>query len=395
METARVTAVRKSSGLWPLHLKPKDDELLSSWLVRLARAHRLKLHTFCSLTWPRKQIWNRDIDNSTYTEVLEVLSAKTGTSFKRVRATTLAAYEDVLYEKHNTLLPTSWILPIGVYHRIHKQFGLQYCPLCLADDKEPYYRRKWRLAFIVSCERHQTLLHDRCPHCGAAINFHRNKLGDYRKLTADSLILCHVCRSDLRVVKRHLVSSVTSTETEFTDKLLKAMDAGFVRLSESVAISSQLYFVGLRQLMKITAMQNRRIDELRRAISEELGVVANSPSTTRSRRDVQEMDVEERRKLLGFACYLLGEWPNRFIKLSQRYRIWSSIWLRHLDPPARASNLRAPFWLWSVVHDNLYRAKYCPSNDEIRAAVQHLEGNGNVVNKSKLARILGVAVVRR
>ena len=35
-----------SGRLWPAHVKPQQDELLSSWLVRLAMAHGVKLHTF-------------------------------------------------------------------------------------------------------------------------------------------------------------------------------------------------------------------------------------------------------------------------------------------------------------------------------------------------------------
>lgn len=30
-----------SGKLYPVHLKPKDDELLTSWIVRLALAHGL------------------------------------------------------------------------------------------------------------------------------------------------------------------------------------------------------------------------------------------------------------------------------------------------------------------------------------------------------------------
>jgi hypothetical protein len=147
-----------SGELWPVHIKPKEDELLSSWLVRLAMAQGLKLHTFCSITWPLKQIWNRDIDRSASAELLETLSKKTATPVERVRATTLAAYESALYEEHKSLGPAAWITPIGVYHRIHTKCGLQFCLLCLAEDEEPYYRRKWRLAFMVACEKHHVLL---------------------------------------------------------------------------------------------------------------------------------------------------------------------------------------------------------------------------------------------
>ncbi|MGA9995644.1 MAG: TniQ family protein [Pyrinomonadaceae bacterium] len=384
-----------SGHLWPIHLKPMEDELLSSWLVRLARFHGLKLHKFSSTVWPGKQIWNRDIDKSADAEIVRTLSVKTGTPVERVKVTTLAAYEDILYEKHNLFGPSSWIMPVGVYHRTRKKFGLQYCPLCLAEDKEPYYRRKWRLAFMVLCEKHHIVLYDRCSKCAEPINFHRDELGNHRKQVATSLTRCHVCRFDLRTFKKRSVISTTPTETKFTIMLLQAMNVGFMKISADVTIYALLYFAGLRQLMKIVAMRDKRIDRLRQAISKEYGVEDYSPVGLGSHADVQELSLESRRQLLGLVRCLVEQWPYRFIELSLKNKIWSSLWLRHLDPPARAHKLTTPFWLWTVVHDHLYRARYCPSDEETNAAIKYLKRNNTVINKSALARLLGVAVVRR
>ncbi|MDQ3555642.1 MAG: TniQ family protein, partial [Gemmatimonadota bacterium] len=79
--------------LWPVHLKPLPDELLSSWLGRLAAAHGLKLHTFCTLAFGRRALWNRDLDRLAPPEVMEVLAERTATPPARVRETTLARYE--------------------------------------------------------------------------------------------------------------------------------------------------------------------------------------------------------------------------------------------------------------------------------------------------------------
>jgi TniQ len=383
-----------SSTLWPVHLKPKDDELLSSWLVRLAIAHGMKLHSFCSLTWPGKQIWNRDIDKSADAEVGQTLSEKTGTPLERVRATMLSAYESVLYERHNHFGPTSWIMPIGIYHRIRKQFGLQYCPRCLAEDKEPYYRRKWRLAFMVVCERHHILLHDRCPECEEPVNFHRDELGNHRKLVADSLTLCHACRFDLQTIQSRLHAPATPDEAKFTARLLQAMDAGSIQLSEGVLTYSHLFFTGLRQLIKIVAMRDNRIVKLRQAICKSYEIEMFTPSISGS-ADFQELGIEARRTLLRIASCLLEEWPQRFVERALEYRLWSSLWLRHSGPTAKGRTTTLPFWFLNVVHDYLYRAKYCPSDEEIAAVVNYLRRKGEVVNKSTIARLLGVSVVRR
>ena len=385
-----------SGRLWPAHIKPQPDELLSSWLVRLAMAHASKLHTFCSIIWPRKQIWNRDIDRSADPELLQTLSDRTATSIERVRATTLAAYESVLYEEHKNLGPAAWITPVGVYHRTHTKCGLQFCPHCLAEDEKPYYRRKWRLAFMVACERHHTLLHDRCPGCHGAINFHRDELGNFRKFAAESLTTCNHCGLDLRTVPEMAPPfPITPPEVRFNANLLSAIETGMVRVSESVVTYSHLYFAVLRQIMKVMAMRDARIDRLRRSISGTFGLAPYTPPASRPHPDVQELDPTNRRQLLALACCLLEEWPSRFIELSRKYKVWSSLWLRNFEPSAHERPRTAPFWFWSVVHEHLYRAKYCPSEIETAAAINHLKRQGTVLNQSSLARLLGVAVIRR
>ncbi|HEX8633965.1 MAG TPA: TniQ family protein [Pyrinomonadaceae bacterium] len=385
-----------SGRLWPAHIKPHPDELLSSWLVRLAMEHGIKLHTFCSIIWPRKQIWNRDIDRSADTELLQTLSNKTATPVERVRATTLAAYESVLYEEHKSLGPAAWITPVGIYHRTHTKCGQQFCPSCLAEDKEPYYRRKWRLAFMVACEKHHALLHDRCPQCCGAVNFHRDELGNFRKFAAESMTTCNHCGFDLRAVSETtLPVPVTPPEVRFNADLLSAIDTGVVRVSESVFTYSHLYFAALRQIMKVMAMHDSRVDRLRQAICSTFDIAPYTPLTSRPRPDVQELDIFNRRRLLALTHCLLEEWPSRFIELSRKYKVWSSLWLRNFEPRAQERPRSAPFWFWSVVHEHLYRAKYCPSEIETIAAIAHLKRRGMILNKSSLSRLLGVAVIRR
>ncbi len=370
--------------------------------MRLAIAHGQKLHTFCSITLAGKAIWNRDIDKSADANIVQTLSVKTSVSIKRARATTLADYEGILFEKHNNLGPAAWIMPIGIYHRTRRCFGMQYCSQCLSEDRTPYYRRRWRLAFMTICEKHHSLLFDRCQSCGAPVSFHRTELCNYQKLTAESLTLCHSCGSDLRdscngeIDGAHQPSSpITSKEVEFTRILLAAFDSGFVQIGQNVKIHPILFFTVLRHLMKILAMQDKRVEGLRRAISAGHELETYLPSPSWPRPDVQEMGVTPRRQLLALARCLLEDWPQRFIELSQDHKIWSSLWLRHFESSARSRGLKAPFWFWSVVQDHLYRARYRPSLQEMTFAVEHLKQLGERLNKSTLSRLLGVAVIRR
>src|SRR5215467_9687570 len=77
-------SVSSVGPLWPIHLKPYDDELLSSWLVRLSRAYGVTPHRFCTSGWRHPAFWNRDIDKGIYDDVLQVLADKTATPPARV-----------------------------------------------------------------------------------------------------------------------------------------------------------------------------------------------------------------------------------------------------------------------------------------------------------------------
>jgi hypothetical protein len=191
--------------LLPMHPKPLEDELLSSWWFRLARANFEKLHTFTGFIAPKVAVWNRDIDRSATLEMLEVLATKTGTPLERVKGTTLGNYEGKLFQEFGANGSWRWIMPVGVYHRTRRNYGLQYCPLCLREDPIPYFRRIWRLSFVTVCPRHWLPLHDRCPKCNAPVVFHRRDFNMPRDVLPDhSITLCQNCEMDLRDVKCEL-----------------------------------------------------------------------------------------------------------------------------------------------------------------------------------------------
>lgn len=195
-----------SGRLWPAHPKPLSDELLSSWIVRLARANGLKLQTFCDLAFGKDhQLWNRDIDRLAPAWLLAELAAHTGTGIGQIRKATLRIYEGLLYAHWQPSGQLRWILPLGVYHRKRRLFGMQFCPQCLAEDVEPYFRVHWRVAVLTFCPTHSIVLHDRCPACGSAVAFHRSELGRPSVLDAGPMCLCHLCGFDLRNAPRETV----------------------------------------------------------------------------------------------------------------------------------------------------------------------------------------------
>ena len=187
-----------ASPLWPIRYKPLPDELLSSWLVRLAHGHGLKVQTFCNLIFGnRLQVWNRDIDRLGPNWLVNELSARTGKPLAMAYGTTLRAYEGWLYPRFKASGALQWIQTLKMYHRKFEGFGLQYCPQCLREAPEPYFRKSWRVAFNTICIRHQCMLRDRCPNCGKGVAFHRRDMGHGDVVVADSIAGCHQCGFEL------------------------------------------------------------------------------------------------------------------------------------------------------------------------------------------------------
>jgi hypothetical protein len=358
-------------------------------------AHGVKVHTLCRLTWATKAVWNRDIDKLADEEFVQLLRLKTNISFSDAHATTISAYEGYLFEKLNRFGPTSWILPVGIYHRVRQRFGQQFCPRCLCEDKEPYYRKRWRLAFMTCCEIHSVALLDRCPQCGSAVNFHRNELGDPNMSHAVSITHCFKCALDL---SDRTVCSIPKPVAEpmviFTRDLLTAQKDGIARLGSGVNVYSHLFFAGVRQLMRVLATSHSRVDNLRRELECSFGAEFESANGNSS-VNLEELDVGQRNQLLNGARILLVDWPKRFIELSTKHSVWSSFWLKHMETASpRWGRLQktAPFWYWSIVNGYLKRDRYMPAEYEIRSATRYLQHTRGKSNKRMLAEFFGNAV---
>ena len=178
----------------PMHPQPKQDEILSSWLVRLAFANGFPLHTFySSLLSYKAPIWSRDIDRHPSMELLKVLESHTHKSIIALQALTFSSYEGVLFEQLPMNGDAPWLLPAGVFHRTRLRAGMQFCPLCIQNDPVPYYRRCWRLALYPICGHHNCLMHQSCPFCHSPVIFHRHGIGRSKETPDDALRLCHHC----------------------------------------------------------------------------------------------------------------------------------------------------------------------------------------------------------
>lgn len=175
---------------WAFRIAPLQDELLSGYLCRVARAHGASPYGFCELHLGDKAFWARDCDRG-YSALHEAaLAAQSGLAAERIGRLTLRAWIDRLTpESYSTSRPpaiTPWINPLGVFHRTRRQHALQFCPACLAEIGT--VKRPWRLSFLVVCPVHRRPLLDACPTCDAPFVPHR---------APGRISLCHACHRTL------------------------------------------------------------------------------------------------------------------------------------------------------------------------------------------------------
>lgn len=240
--------------LWPRHIKPLADELPSSWVVRLAHAHGYKSEQVCRLLLGNAHpMWNRDLDKQISSELRRALKAVTAITDDMLDRAELKSLEGYICEHVNINGFSRWIVPISIFHRTRRTPGLACCPICLASDAVPHYRRVWRLSFVTVCTRHHAELLDTCPRCIAPIVPHRVDVGPDGFVPRPNLLVrCFQCGTDFR----NLVPQRADPELVAWTKLLEqAITDGFIRWADMPSMHSLLFLNGLRSA--ITAIVSR------------------------------------------------------------------------------------------------------------------------------------------
>jgi hypothetical protein len=301
-----------TDGALPGHPKLARDELLSSWILRLAWANGLKVHTLCSMIGGNHAtFWNRDIDRTAPHAVLLKLSALGLKPVEALEAATLKHLaERMLGRQANLIGSSTWLLPAGIWHRRRKRHGVQYCPLCLRTDREPYIRRSWRLACFTQCELHDVLLNDRCPACSSPVVHFRAELGRRYQFEDLSMRNCSSCGHDLSddLPQREPWSEWSHELAVRTIRMFLGEDWALVGQVDHEDAPS--LFRVLRQL--IAAMSSPTIaGELYDRVADWLWPYGYSPLQMRG-QPYEDRSVQERHRLFGMAVWLLLDWPDRF-----------------------------------------------------------------------------------
>ena len=177
-------------GCWPVSVDPLPDELLSSWLHRLALANGIAPRSFAGVLGLDDRMWSPRLDLRLPRHIAGLLADQTGVPQEVVGSMTMSGC---------AMAPLLLLLRDSA-HR-NRSTWMQYCPLCLATDEAPYFRRQWRLASRVSCFAHGCGLRDRCPACHAGVaTFDQGELVPQH--------FCARCGFDLRAAPKASVKAI-------------------------------------------------------------------------------------------------------------------------------------------------------------------------------------------
>lgn len=369
-----------TGNLWPIHPHRLADELLSSWLVRMAHGNGLKLQTFTTLALSRgANLWNRDVDRCATEGILAALSNQTGSTVEELRGGLLSAYEGTVFERHNSVGNSTWIMPLGIYHRTRRAFGMQFCPSCLFFDPAPYFRRRWRLALTTICDIHGTLMHDRCPSCGAPVIFFRNDLGHRRDYQLGTITLCWQCGFDLVRAAAYSPPAPDPMSLVAMRSMATFLDMGWWFCGDETLQYAHLYFDVLRLLLVV--LSSRRGHRLLKHIEDVAGMSRLSEGVL-SRMPFEHRPLADRHWLLACALWLLDDWPRKFISTCRSVGVSRSWFARDMDV--------LPWWFDRELRAHLDRTQYSPSSAEVASAAAYLGRTGTPLAKASISRVLGM-----
>lgn len=352
---------------WPYRPRPLPDELLSSYLCRLALGMDLKPISFLNTVFgSAKNLLAQDLDNFAPDRIIERLKLGVLRDPQEFTACTLRAYTGTLFTTHNPRGRNPWLLPTTIDNNVRRRPGLQFCPACLASNATPYFRRRWRLAFVTSCTRHGTLLRDRCPHCGAPVHQHDSALATH----------CSRCCSNLceptQPVARH-------DHLSWQQALEAGLQRGWIRMGDEY-LRSHVVFAIVRQVAALL-VNGRHAPALRQATARVWG---GDPATflkRTARQPFEYLDVAERHRLFDMVELLLRGWPHRFVHACLEAGMHRSHAIKDMPAP--------PFAYEEIMRAYLDATPYYSSEPEVAAAAAWLRRTKGKASYRDLRSICG------
>lgn len=313
---------------WLMHPRPLPDEVLTSWLVRTATANEMEVRDFWAAVTGGETLYPR-IDSHPSQSILEFLARKARLEVQEVRRLALSRLIEVLTgrDAESVKMPP-WLVH---FPTARKQIGGQpYCPWCLREDRIPYFRKRWRLAFLTMCDHHQCNLMDYCVHCGHGVELVGYVPGRRKSVEPIPLTKCRRCGQDLTEAA-DMAATPDDRESpmliriglRLQEEMLRAVRMGVAELPGTGPVPAHQFLETTRKMI-VAVNGSKTKDRLEKAIGATIPIgegMVRPPDEGRHSLQFEHLPVRERRRIMGMAGWLMEDWPARLIYTCQSAKI--------------------------------------------------------------------------
>jgi hypothetical protein len=292
--------------LWAIHPHPCNDEVLSSWITRIAHENQMKTSTFCKVALNAKPRQLIDIDYREGEDIIQTLSEGTGIEIDRIRETSLLSeYRYVFGDFH--FIPISWVVPTK-YKRQALSPGLNFCPQCL--DEEPYFRKSWRFAFYPVCTSHSIVLRQFCPQCQKPFQYIDSS---HLAFGTSPITICKYCEFDIRHSPAEAnIKSINECTTALQEILREGINFDSFAMPGHGHVRALEYLSELRRTMSLCSHSKYAdwiIQRYRHEIPQEIDIATRM--ITQNYRRLEERSPMELSVIMALASTIMKDWPAR------------------------------------------------------------------------------------
>ena len=342
---------------------PLKDELLSSWIVRTAYAHKTHPHTFVNqyLDYRPYSFFLTESDITLDEEMIKTIEDKSQHKID-IHSLILTTYSGFLQENIYDNNPT-----IFFTHQ-------KYCPVCLREDKIPYFRKKWRVIFYNICHKHDCRLYEHCPTCKTKLDIskmHDNKL---------PYTYCHHCGFELKKSRKLPILQKYISSLDYQNKIFKVIHDGYIQFGET-PVYSFLFFEVFSKLSKLILVNKKHEFINKHPL---FFLLKNTKQQKINHPIFKKIDAKAQSGLFGLIMYILENFPQHL----KSYIFENKLTYHDLTTKMPY----VPFWYDTIINE--ITPRYLPhsmtvTKEEVEHAGQYLKSIGKDINKVNLTILLG------
>lgn len=167
---------------WDFCPEVLENESFLSWFTRLAKENCSDVRLLYHQLKRRRSLKNIKI--SVIEQELPMLESDDGIRKEIIRSLTPFLRIEI---ENNENLSQMWGKVESKWDFLNMPLkSPRFCPHCLHEDNLPYFRNSWFRKPYTICYKHQCILLDSCPHCGAVIEFWKTQWNE-------PIECCHKC----------------------------------------------------------------------------------------------------------------------------------------------------------------------------------------------------------